>query len=502
MKPFDFRELFILDIANNHQGELDHGLKIIDAMGDVVNRLGVRCAVKFQFRQLDTLVHPDYRSRKDIPHVERFFSTRLTSNDYIELIEAVRKWKMISMYTPFDEESVDVIQNLDIDVLKIASCSATDLPLLERAAAAGLPTVASTGGASIDDIDRMVQIFENHSLNFALHHCVSIYPTPRNELKLNHIEQLLRRYSPIEIGWSTHEDPNDDITIQLAYAKGATFFERHVGLEAEGIKLNKYSSNPSQIEKWINGYKRAVESCGGAHDRSPPPVEETESLRSLMRGVYAKKPIAIGEIIVRDDVYFAMPLLDGGLSCGEWTDEITADRDLSKNQALPVELSDKEKTVVEIVNSIMLQVRGMLRDARIHLGKTSKIEISHHYGIRQFRQFGAVIIDVINREYCKKIIIQLPRQKHPYHFHRKKEETFQILYGDLEVQKNGNNFRLFPGDMFLVEPGCWHKFSTLDGVVFEEISTTHYNDDSYYHDSKISRKPRESRKTIVPNWEL
>ena len=113
-----------------------------------------------------------------------------------------------------------------------------------------------------------------------------------------------------------------------------------------------------------------------------------------------------------------------------------------------------------------------------------------------------VIIDVINREYCKKLIIQLPRQKHPYHFHKKKEETFQILHGDLEIQKNGDPTYLKEGDIFLVEPGAWHKFSTLDGVIFEEISTTHYNNDSFYQDEYIHNLPREKRKSVVEHLEL
>jgi N-acetylneuraminate synthase len=107
---------------------------------------------------------------------------------------------------------------------------------------------------------------------------------------------------------------------------------------------------------------------------------------------------------------------------------------------------------------------------------------------------------VINRKYCKKLIIQLPRQKHPYHFHKKKEETFQLLYGDLEVELDGTRIQPQVGDTILVKPGEWHKFHTLHGAIFEEISTTHYNDDSLYEDERIARLPREARKTVIPNW--
>ena len=154
-----------------------------------------------------------------------------------------------------------------------------------------------------------------------------------------------------------------------------------------------------------------------------------------------------------------------------------------------------------IVYSIILQIKGMLNNARVFIGIDSAIEISHHYGLERFREFGAVIIDCINREYCKKLIIQLPRQKHPYHYHKKKEETFQLLYGDLEVELEGHKTTLKPGDIFLVKPNQWHKFHTLDGAIFEEVSTTHYNDDSIYEDEQIARIQRERRKTKIPNWE-
>jgi quercetin dioxygenase-like cupin family protein len=97
-------------------------------------------------------------------------------------------------------------------------------------------------------------------------------------------------------------------------------------------------------------------------------------------------------------------------------------------------------------------------------------------------------------------VIQLPRQKHPYHFHKRKEETFQLLAGDIEVVKDGYRHVLRPGDILLVQPNEWHKFHTLEGCVFEEISSTHYNNDSFYEDPAIAQMERDQRKTKVDNW--
>ena len=195
-----------------------------------------------------------------------------------------------------------------------------------------------------------------------------------------------------------------------------------------------------------------------------------------------------------------MPAVEGCLLSGQWSASIVTDKDYSAGESLNEAIANADASDDQHINQIMLQVQGMLQDAKIQLNNTSNIEISHHYGLKRFREYGAIIIDVINREYCKKLIIQLPRQKHPYHFHKQKEETFQVLYGEMEVEKNGNPTILKTGDLFLVEPGNWHKFSTLDGVIFEEISTTHINSDSYYEDQRINDMPREARKTVVTNW--
>jgi sialic acid synthase SpsE/mannose-6-phosphate isomerase-like protein (cupin superfamily) len=500
MTEFDFDGLFILDLANNHQGDLTHGLNIINQVGEVVRGHGVKAALKFQFRQLGTFIHPDFKTRKDVKHIPRFMETSLSHEDYRVLIEAVRQQGMISMCTPFDDESVPVILDMGIEVIKVASCSAMDWPLLQRISDTNKPVVVSTAGLNLNKIDRLVSFLEHKRVHFALMHCVALYPTPNHRLNLNQIELFKNRYPQHPIGFSTHEDPDNYHAIRVAYAKGARLFERHVGLEAGEHKLNAYSSPPEKIDQWIQAWKETVEACGGI-ERSPASQAETESLQSLMRGVFARQPIAKGSKIAREDVFFAMPWQRGSLSSGEWEPGLVADKDYAPLKPINDSLAKLEVTEEERIYRIMLQVKGMLNKARIFIGRNSSVEISHHYGLDRFREFGCVIIDCINRAYCKKLLVMLPRQKHPYHFHQKKEETFQLLHGDLEVELEGKRHRLQPGDIVMVLPGQWHKFHTLQGAIFEEVSTTHFNDDSFYEDERIARLPRKKRKSEIPNWE-
>ncbi|HET8699891.1 MAG TPA: cupin domain-containing protein, partial [Gammaproteobacteria bacterium] len=263
--------------------------------------------------------------------------------------------------------------------------------------------------------------------------------------------------------------------------------------------LNAYSSTPDQLRAWIDAWKAANTMCGGAN-RAPARPDEISSLRSLKRGVFAKKAICAGDELTTDNVYFAMPLSEGQLDTSGWQPGLTADRAYAKDEGVSEKLVGQAYHPQETIYQIMLQVRAMFNKARISFGKDSKIEISHHYGLERFREFGAVIVDCINREYCKKLIVMLPRQKHPYHFHKRKEETFQVLWGDLHVEIDGAEHNLRAGDTLLVGPGNWHKFDSLHGSIFEEISTTHYNDDSFYEDQRIARLPRERRKTELKNW--
>ena len=143
---------------------------------------------------------------------------------------------------------------------------------------------------------------------------------------------------------------------------------------------------------------------------------------------------------------------------------------------------------------------ALLNEARIPLSAEFEVEYSHHYGIPKFREHGAVIINCINREYCKKIVVQLPGQKHPAHYHKLKEETFQVLHGILHLTRDGQERTFHPGDTCLVMPGVWHSFWTETGCVFEEVSTTHHNHDSIYRDPAINDLPREARKTAVDHW--
>jgi sialic acid synthase SpsE len=505
-EKFDFNNLFIFEMANNHQGSIDHGKRIISEVAKVAHSAGVRGAVKLQFRDLDTFIHPKFRNSDDNKHIPRFLSTRLRDDQFVELIEEVRRNNLLTMVTPFDEKSVDKIEQMGVEIIKIGSCSAQDWPLLERIAMAGKPVICSTGGLTIKDVDKIVSFFQKRSVHFALEHCVSIYPTPPEKFHFSQIELFRSRYPGVIIGFSTHESPENISAIQLAYAKGARIFEKHVGVPTDKIKLNAYSANPEQLNAWLNAYHEAVVACGFGGEREIP-EDEKNDLESLVRGVFVKKSVAGGVAIQRGDVFFAFPIQAGQLSSGRWVDSLVANRTYQAGDALDEVVRSKKPTKKDIVYHNVHAVRGMLNRANIVLGHDFLVELSHHYGLDNFQKTGCTIVECFNREYAKKILVQTHGQWNPVHYHKVKDETFHVLDGTLEVEIDGRKKILEAGDTLWVPRGVPHGFGPVigsDGVargaIFEEISTSSINSDSFYTDRSIAKLPREIRKTKLLNW--
>lgn len=493
-----FKDLIIFEMANSHQGSVEHGIQIIREMGKISRKYNINAAVKLQYRDIDSFIHPAFKTRTDIKHIPRFMDTKLTFEQFCELIDAIKQEGLISMSTPFDEQGVKWCIEQGLDIIKVASCSAMDWPLLEEVANSGKPIIVSTGGKSIADIDKIYNFFTHRNCEFALLHCVAEYPAPFERLQLDFIDRLKKRYRDVAIGYSGHEYPDDHIVSMLATAKGATIFERHVGLPTETITLNEYSMNPQQADSWVNSILDAKEICTLKRENTKHiSQEEIDSLSSLMRGVYLKRAIKKGEGITREDVYFAMPIQEGQMSSGDFYDGVIASSHYEIHEPF------KEKKLISDIKSarsVIHDAKGMLFEAGIALGDDFEVELSHHYGMKNFRQTGAVIINIVNREYCKKLIIVLPGQKHPRHLHKIKEETFQLLYGDLEVEINGVKTVMKPGEMKTVLRGQIHAFSSKLGAIFEEISTTHVKGDSYYQDKAISKLDVIERKTIIKEW--
>ncbi len=96
------KPLFIFDMANNHQGDAEHGLRIICEVHEACRGFDFNFAFKFQYRDLDTFIHPDYKGRQDIKYVKRFSETRLSRDDHRKMKNEAEHLGFITVCTPFD----------------------------------------------------------------------------------------------------------------------------------------------------------------------------------------------------------------------------------------------------------------------------------------------------------------------------------------------------------------------------------------------------------------
>jgi sialic acid synthase SpsE/quercetin dioxygenase-like cupin family protein len=495
------RPFFIFEIANNHQGSVEHGKRIISAMGKISERQKIDAAVKFQFRDLDTFVHPDFQGRDDIKHVKRFESTRLSSADFKQLIDHTKELGMKVVITPFDEPSVVEAIRMGTDFLKVASCSSRDWPLLEEIAKHNFPVIASTGGTNLNEIDNLVSFFTHKDIALRIMHCVSIYPTPLEKLHMGFLKRLQSRFPGIDIGYSGHEAPDELMPVVSAVSMGARLFERHVGVPTEEWPNNKYSMNPEETEKWVESAKSAMSLCGDFWDKEISDSERT-ALQDLERGVFVNQEIGPGSSLKPSQVFYAFPRKPGQVSSGEFgTHRVNFKTSKSYEKNSPL----TEPVPVDSLNAtrkLIHDAKGLLSEAGIPLGPAEDytVELSHHFGMAQFGKVGATIVNLINRAYCKKLVIVLPGQDHPVHKHKVKDETFQLLHGDLTATLDGTTVVMKPGDKLLVKPGQWHSFKSEGGAVFEEVSTTHVRGDSVYQDERIARLDPMERKTLLDEW--
>jgi sialic acid synthase SpsE/quercetin dioxygenase-like cupin family protein len=477
------------------------GLRIIRDVAAAAARYRDRFdfGFKFQYRQLDTFIHPDYIGRQDVKYVKRFLETRLAPAQFKQLKDEVVAQGCLPICTPFDEESVDLIEAHGYDIIKVASCSFTDWPLLERVAKSSKPIIASAAGISLENIDRVVSFLKHRNKTLALMHCVAEYPTANANLQLSQIDLFLKRYPDVRVGYSTHESPENFTSVKLAVAKGATIFEKHVAVATPEVKVNEYSATPEQIGKWLEAASEAFEMCGVLNRRCAFTEKELASLVSLRRGAFARRRINPGETIGLSDVFLAIPASEGQVTANDLSKYTQLSATVGIEAKQPVRFSDVNRVEIrEKVRGILDKVKALLQESNVMVPQRVDVEISHHYGIDRFFEYGATILNCLNREYCKKLIAILPGQAHPEQYHQKKEETFIVLYGDVEIILDGEVKACKRGDIVTVERGVKHIFSSKGGAVIEEISSTHFKDDSYYTDPAVATNA--NRKTVLTYW--
>ena len=504
--PSTVRPLIIFELANNHQGALTYAFKIVEGLAECKKPYDLlfEFAVKFQFRNIETFIDTEADPCVN-KHIARFRSNQLTELQFAELAEGVRANGFAVITTPFDEESVDQARRLQINTLKIASCSAQEWSLIKKASIAAQHLIVSTGGLSLDQIDALYSYLRHESLDgFTILHCVGIYPAPLHSLNLATIRRFTQRYPKARIGYSGHEKPADHHVSTIALALGAEVFERHVGTSTPEISLNAYSLTLADVSDWLRAMTDAMLILGRPKTSNYANLDENNSLLALRRGVFAKADIAPENEIGSDLVDFRFPLKDQQIDVADFTTiyhRVVTTRRIHAGE--PVTLNNCRILVdsrSQNLDRYVQRIRGIAAEFNIDIADGELLEISHHFGVEQIWSFGCCIVNLLNRSYCKKLILMTEGQQHPEQLHKIKEETLKVLRGTLQLQLNSDVYELNVGHSVLIPAHAKHTFKALTDVVVEELSTTSLPEDSYYTDARINSRPRTARKSVVRNF--
>ena len=285
----------IAEVGQNHQGDLDKAREFIRIFA-----FEGADAVKFQTRNNKYLFSNEaYEAPYDSENA--FAATYGAHREHLELKP---EWLPILkadcvkhgvkfMSTPFDEPSLDLLNQLDVDILKIASFDLGNLPFIHRIGSLGKPVVMSIGGGKIDQIRSSVQTLLAHHDEVAILHCVSEYPCEYNRLGLDNIQILIKEFPQCVIGSSDHF--NGTLSGPVAYLKGARVFEKHVTLNRAWKGTDhSFALEPDGFRKFVRDIKRV------RHMLPPKPADDLGNERvfkKLGKSLVAYKDIKVGEVI-------------------------------------------------------------------------------------------------------------------------------------------------------------------------------------------------------------
>lgn len=249
---------FIAEIGNNHNGDYYLARKCIEEAA----KAGAD-AVKFQKRFINEVFTKELQNQpqlKDQIYGKTYGEYRqnleLNEEDFIKLKKLAEELNLIFFATPFDKSSADFLEQIGVDVYKIASFDVTNIPLLEHIAKKNKPIFMSVGMSSEEEVDLAVSSILKHNKKLIIKHCISIYPTPDDKLNLSMIATLKEKYSPLPIGYSGHE--KDILPSLAAIAMGAKCIERHFTLDKKlpGPDHATVSLDAEEFKNLVDGARR------------------------------------------------------------------------------------------------------------------------------------------------------------------------------------------------------------------------------------------------------
>jgi sialic acid synthase len=301
----------IAEIGHNHQGEVEKAKDLIHA----AKGCGVD-AVKLQKRdnrRLFTRAFYDspYDNENSFGRTygEHREALELGKSEWFELSRYSREEGVAFVAAAFDEPSAEFLAELDVDAFKFASGDLLNVPFLRYVAAFGKPIFLSTGGGTLEDIDRAVEAIAAVNEQLCVLHCTASYPAEVEDLNLSVITTLKERYPQHVIGLSDHH--NGIAMAPVAFMLGARAFEKHFTLNhAWKGTDHAYSLMPDGMRRFVRDLRRVPAALGNGVKRRLP--SEERPLEKMGKKLVAARELPAGHVLAPGDLEARSPA-DGGL---------------------------------------------------------------------------------------------------------------------------------------------------------------------------------------------
>ena len=215
-----------------------------------------------------------------------------------EIFKFAKKNKIICFSAPFDETAVDLLEQLNCPIYKIASPEIEDIRLIRKVAKTKKPIIISTGIADEQNIKRAIKTCLKEKNNkIILLNCISSYPAKNFELNLNYINEL-KKFCPI-VGYSDHS--NSNLASIISVSKGAKVIEKHFMLSKK-IKSpdSSFSCDPNELKSIVEHIRR-IEKIKGKKEIKPT-SDEIKKRNLIHRTIIAKKEILHGDMITESNI--------------------------------------------------------------------------------------------------------------------------------------------------------------------------------------------------------
>lgn len=323
----------IAEAGVNHNGSFELACKLVDA----AKAAGVDC-IKFQTFKSKNLVSQNAQKAEyqkgttgDGSQADMLKKLELSYDEFLQLKDYCDKVGIIFLSTPFDFDSIEFLNSIDMPFWKIPSGEITNLPYLLALAKTGKPVVMSTGMCEMEEIEAAIRVLrDNGAKDIKLLHCNTEYPTPFEDVNLKAMKTMHDVFD-LEVGYSDH---TKGIEVPVAaVALGATVIEKHFTLDRnmEGPD-HKASLEPDELAEMVRSI-RHIEKALGSGDKTPSPSEK-KNIAVARKSIVARQAIKVGEELTEENITVKRP--GSGISPMKWFDVIgtKAVRDFQEDELI------------------------------------------------------------------------------------------------------------------------------------------------------------------------